>query len=123
MVGGTTSGYSLIGSRNIASKPTMKITVESTPAKIGRRMKKWEKFIALWVPVVLCRPYLKIPNSKFQTPKKSQGRNSQTTPVRWGCLRLAIGHFSEAVRFGYGAFSFQAFRVAVALLCFSASRR
>src|SRR5437016_11890555 len=45
MVGGTTSGYSLIGNRNIAIKPTRKITMESTPAKIGRRIKKCEKFI------------------------------------------------------------------------------
>src|SRR6266545_870828 len=46
MVGGTTSGYSLIGSRHMAIKPMVKITIESTPAKIGRRMKKWEKFIS-----------------------------------------------------------------------------
>src|SRR2546430_4967334 len=45
MVGGTTSGYSLMGSRPSAVNPTMKITTESTPAKIGRRIKKWEKFI------------------------------------------------------------------------------
>src|SRR3954465_2211193 len=45
MVGGTTSGYSLIGNRHIAITPTRKITIESTPAKIGRRMKKCEKFI------------------------------------------------------------------------------
>ncbi len=25
----------------------MKITIESTPAKIGRRMKKWEKFMSV----------------------------------------------------------------------------
>src|SRR5213594_4269798 len=45
MVGGTTSGYSLIGNRPIAIHPRRKIIVESTPAKMGRRMKKWEKFI------------------------------------------------------------------------------
>src|SRR5436190_24013607 len=45
IVGGTTSGYSLIGSFHIAIKPTMKMTIESTPAKIGRRIKKCEKFI------------------------------------------------------------------------------
>src|SRR5437868_12858553 len=48
MVGGTTSGYSLIGSRNIAIKATMKIIVESNPAKMGRRMKKSEKFIIVF---------------------------------------------------------------------------
>src|SRR5206468_10562847 len=45
IVGGTTSGYSLMGSRHTAIAPTMKITIESTPAKMGRRMKKWEKFM------------------------------------------------------------------------------
>src|SRR5439155_10831171 len=47
MVGGTTSGYSLMGSRHIAMKPTMKMRAESTPAKIGLRIKKCEKFISL----------------------------------------------------------------------------
>src|ERR1700693_3311696 len=47
MVGGTTSGYSLMGKRHMAINPTRKITIESTPAKMGRRMKKWEKFIVL----------------------------------------------------------------------------
>src|SRR5438552_9790121 len=46
MVGGTTSGYSLIGNRHMAINPRMKMTVESTPANIGRRIKKSEKFIA-----------------------------------------------------------------------------
>src|SRR5258708_7515575 len=46
MVGGTTSGYSLIGRRHRAMNPRRKMMVESTPAKIGRRMKKLEKFIA-----------------------------------------------------------------------------
>jgi hypothetical protein len=44
-VGGTTSGYSLMGNRHMAINPTRKITMESTPAKIGRRMKKCEKFM------------------------------------------------------------------------------
>src|ERR1043165_3658504 len=38
--GGTTSGYSLTGSVTIAIRPAMKITIESTAAKIGRSMKK-----------------------------------------------------------------------------------
>src|SRR5436853_2545823 len=46
MVGGTTSGYSLIGNRHIAIMPTRKIPAESTPAKIGRRMKKCANFIS-----------------------------------------------------------------------------
>src|SRR6476620_1907142 len=44
-VGGTTSGYSLIGSRKSAIAPTRKMTMERTPAKIGRLMKKSEKFM------------------------------------------------------------------------------
>src|SRR5690554_2086808 len=44
--GGTTSGYSLIGRIGIAIRPAAKITIESTAAKIGRSMKKWENFTA-----------------------------------------------------------------------------
>src|SRR5829696_4905379 len=44
--GGTTSGYSLIGSANIASPPARKMTIDSTLAKIGRSMKNLEKLIA-----------------------------------------------------------------------------
>ena len=40
--GGTTSGYSLIGSPNMAIRPAMKITIDTTAAKIGRSMKKRE---------------------------------------------------------------------------------
>jgi hypothetical protein len=40
-----------MGSRHIAINPRMKIIAESTPAKIGRRIKKWEKFIKLFRPV------------------------------------------------------------------------
>src|SRR5688572_5523625 len=47
MVGGTTSGYSLIGRRSIAIKPSRNTMIESTPAKIGRRMKKWVNFITM----------------------------------------------------------------------------
>src|SRR5438477_6845689 len=76
IVGGTTSGYSLIGRRTIAISPTMKITIESTPAKIGRRMKKWEKFISfLWFAVVVIRPRWKAPSSKFQRSPKNRAPN------------------------------------------------
>ncbi len=46
-VGGTTSGYSLIGRRVRAMAPTRKMTMERTPAKIGRLMKKSEKFMGV----------------------------------------------------------------------------
>ena len=42
--GGTTSGYSLIGSLKSASRPAMVMNAEMTPAKIGRSMKKFDNF-------------------------------------------------------------------------------
>ena len=44
-VGGTTSGYSEIGSWNIEIRPARKIVNEMTPAKIGRSMKKRDRFM------------------------------------------------------------------------------
>src|SRR5690606_20229704 len=41
--GGTTSGYSPIGSSGIEIRPAAKITIDSTAAKIGRSMKNLEK--------------------------------------------------------------------------------
>jgi hypothetical protein len=48
--GGTTSGYSEMGSWNMASKPASKTRMDNTPAKIGRSMKNFEIFMN-----VLCR--------------------------------------------------------------------
>src|SRR5882724_3141347 len=45
-VGGTISGYSLIGSSGIATKPATRIMIDTTDAKIGRSMKKDEIFTA-----------------------------------------------------------------------------
>src|SRR5579883_2524912 len=45
-VGGTTSGYSLTGRRVREISPTRKMMIETTPAKIGRLMKKSERFMA-----------------------------------------------------------------------------
>ena len=44
-LGGTTSGYSLMGSCRIEINPMSTIRMESTPAKTGRRIKKCEKFM------------------------------------------------------------------------------
>src|SRR3954465_13777356 len=41
-VGGATSGYCAIGSCTSATPPTIRMTIDSTEAKIGRSMKKWE---------------------------------------------------------------------------------
>jgi hypothetical protein len=43
-VGGTTSGYSEIGSWKREIAPRMKIRSDKTPAKMGRVMKNEEKF-------------------------------------------------------------------------------
>jgi hypothetical protein len=43
--GGTTSGYSEMGRFCMAIRPPMRITLESTPAKIGRSMKNREMFM------------------------------------------------------------------------------
>src|ERR1700751_2110455 len=43
--GGTTSGYSEMGRSGIAISPARKITVEITPAKIGRSMKNRDRDI------------------------------------------------------------------------------
>src|SRR4029077_10293856 len=43
--GGTTSGYSEMGSSGIAISPARKITAEITPAKIGRSMKNRDRDI------------------------------------------------------------------------------
>ena len=46
MVGGVISGYWATGSVNSAIAPSSTIMSDSTEAKIGRRMKKWENFTA-----------------------------------------------------------------------------
>src|SRR3982074_2138476 len=43
--GGTTSGYSEIGSLKIDSRPATKTMIDRTAAKIGLSIKKREKFI------------------------------------------------------------------------------
>src|SRR5450755_209379 len=44
--GGTTSGYSEIGITGRASTPIRKISIDRTPAKIGRSMKNLDRFMA-----------------------------------------------------------------------------
>src|SRR6476660_5183237 len=43
--GGTTSGYSDIGKVRTAIRPARKTSSDSTPAKIGRSMKNFDKFM------------------------------------------------------------------------------
>ncbi|MNG00380.1 hypothetical protein D3C84_833120 [compost metagenome] len=48
-MGGTTSGYSLIGNWNSAMAPAIRISSESTAAKIGRVIKNRENFMAVFL--------------------------------------------------------------------------
>src|SRR6185437_16836516 len=59
MDGGTTSGYSLIGSVNSAIAPPIVMKAEMTAAKIGRSMKKWESFTGVPYGVERARPQLR----------------------------------------------------------------
>src|SRR5262245_39459751 len=45
ITGGAISGYCAIGRRANATAPRITNTIDSTAAKIGRSMKKWEIFI------------------------------------------------------------------------------
>src|SRR5918993_797970 len=45
-VGGTTSGYSLMGNCGIAIRPAAKMMMDNTAAKMGRSMKNLEKSMA-----------------------------------------------------------------------------
>src|SRR5690606_5540862 len=52
--GGTTSGYSPIGSSGIEISPAAKITIDSTAAKIGRSMKNLEKSMMSLLAAAYC---------------------------------------------------------------------
>ena len=45
--GGTTSGYSEMGSWNMANRPPSSTSTDSTPAKMGRSMKNLEIFMGV----------------------------------------------------------------------------
>ena len=55
-VGGVTSGYCATGSVNTATPPASMKTIDSTEAKIGRSMKKWEIMDRQLRWVRRCRP-------------------------------------------------------------------
>src|ERR1700716_776977 len=52
-VGGATSGYSEIGSAGTDSSPATKISVDRTPATLGRSMKHLEKFMSCLVDILV----------------------------------------------------------------------
>ena len=65
--GGTTSGYSEIGSLKIDSRPATKMMIDRTAAKIGRSMKNREKFM-----VVPCY-FLAVSGGDFQVGRRLVG--------------------------------------------------
>src|ERR1700730_12213375 len=60
MVGGAISGYCAIGSVESAITPTSVITMLITPAKIGRSMKKWGKFMPTAIAAASSFPVLRL---------------------------------------------------------------
>src|SRR4029450_7097279 len=54
--GGTTSGYSEIGNLNIDMAPIRKISTDSTPAKMGRSIKNFERFMLVSAKAIPWRP-------------------------------------------------------------------
>src|SRR6478735_8435162 len=87
-VGGTTSGYSLTGRRKSEIAPTRKITIEITPAKIGRLMKNSEMFMTgdyFWAKRWLRRP-----------PRG--GPKGEMCDLVWLSLRVGAGFHTGACR-------------------------
>src|SRR6266849_8552739 len=75
MVGGAISGYCAMGSVESAMTPTSVMTMLITPAKIGRSMKKWGKFmkseVGSWMSELTGgspRNRFRLPTSDFRLP-------------------------------------------------------
>src|SRR5206468_4289887 len=89
IVGGVTSGYSLIGSDRIAISPAARMTRERTTAKIGRSMKKREKRIGLerlaWCAERECHPE----RSRRASQVDSQG--SRSARSNYGLHAIGLG--------------------------------
>src|SRR5438105_8539312 len=80
IVGGVTSGYSLIGSDRIAISPAARMTSDRTTAKIGRSMKKREKRICVerWAWSVM-RGALCVERGAFGVSVEHRGGYAQRT--------------------------------------------
>src|SRR5688572_15053634 len=76
--GGTTSGYSEIGSARSAIRPASSISSDSTPAKIGRSMKNLDRFMGVFLV-------------------NQAGAADPASPVRW---RRPLGGAPKALRGG-----------------------
>src|SRR5688572_20870391 len=72
MEGGTTSGYSEIGSMGIEMSPRKKIMMEITAAKMGRLMKKEDKFMG-WSRSIYNLVVLSF-------PRRRESSQTQTVP-------------------------------------------
>ena len=96
-VGGTTSGYSLIGSSFSEMAPLMKMIADSTPAKIGRFTKKLEKFTGVPYPATDQRTFrATVPPRASSCASTRSPRSMATcvaatvTPGRTRCRPLTI---------------------------------
>src|SRR5690606_23083035 len=88
--GGTTSGYSEMGSWNTANAPASRIRTDSTPAKMGRSIKNLEMFMR-----VLSVQELSIDSDGFAPDAAilggwvaNTGRGVTTSPGRMRCRPL-----------------------------------
>src|SRR5690606_19909421 len=95
--GGTTSGYSPIGSRGIEIRPAAKITIDSTAAKIGLSMKKREKSMGWFLDSGKRGPALprgegSVAGRRASGRRAGEARLSSSRGHRRGGGRLAHGH-------------------------------
>src|SRR3546814_2692102 len=73
--GGTTFGYSPIGSSGIEIRPAAKITIDSTAAKIGRSMKNLEKSMRSEEHTSELQSLMRISYAVFRLKKKNNKNN------------------------------------------------
>src|SRR3546814_16172693 len=88
--GGTTSGYSEMGSCSIASPPASKMRTDSTPANMGRSIKNLEIFMmgpdqdAAFLPFTGEAPSAAPASTTRSSPCTSTGLGVQTSTNRKG---------------------------------------
>src|SRR6266446_1553728 len=90
-----------MGRRHIAMSPTMKIIIESTPAKIGRRMKKCEKFMESWLVVNAQRSGTR--NFEYRMTKKARSPKAEKLSV-WFVVGICSFGFLSSLGFRISSF-------------------
>src|SRR6266545_811311 len=102
-VGGATSGYWATGNWDRATTPTMTRTIDSTEAKIGRSMKKWENHgrMRLCLPGVNTPP----PNPLPATGRGRRKRVFVLLPLSVAGRGLGGGVFTLCCRYAFDFFS------------------